>query len=195
MASRRRCITIQALIAVGAASLLAACGAAKQEEQAPTWQQLRAGLKGSPPALAIQHARMGKVLGGGRKGFDAALASLRGHPVVVNAWASWCGPCRYEFPLLGQASLELGRRVGFLGVATRDSRGTAQGFLERNPVGYPSWADSSGEIARSIGVGPGLPVTVIYDEAGKRSFIHQGPYSTRADLERDIDRYGFGKER
>lgn len=184
-----------AVIALAAAALLGGCGAQADDSKAPTWNELRRGLAGSPPELAAQHARMGEVLDGGREDFESSLRSLRGRPVVVNAWASWCGPCRYEFPLLGRASLDMGREVGFLGVATRDAPEAAKRFLRRNPVGYPSWADRDGAIARSIGVGQGLPVTVFYDRNGRRSYIHQGPYSSIEDLERDISRYGYGKQR
>jgi peroxiredoxin len=92
--------------------------------------------------------------------------------------------------MLGQASLKLGRSVGFMGIATRDDPAAAQRFLDGHPVGYPSWSDSSGSLAESVGVAAGLPTTVIYDRSGKRSYIHQGPYESSAALEADIERYG-----
>lgn len=172
---------------------LPACGEPAQSASQPTFGQLERGLAGAPANLAALHSQMGKVLPGGKDAFSKALASVRGTPAVVNVWASWCGPCRYEFPVFGQASLDLGKRVAFLGIASRDVPAASQRFLDSHPVGYPSWADSDGTLGRSLGIAAGMPATVIYDRSGRRAFIHQGPYSTVADLERDIARYGNGK--
>ena len=182
--------TLAAALLVASALGTAGCGAKETQSVGPSSAQLQSGLQGSPPALHAQQAKMGKILTTGRTGFNQALASLKGFPVVVNAWASWCGPCRYEFPLLGQASLQLGKTTGFLGVNTRDDKRPAQKFLDAHHVGYPSWSDADGSIASSIGVASGLPVTVIFDVSGKRSYIHQGPYSTLQALADDVKRYG-----
>ena len=166
------------------------CGSTESGVTPTTYPQLRESLVGSPPALAATHLLMGKVITSPEPSFTKTLKSLRGYPIVVNTWASWCGPCRYEFPIFGQASLKLGKRVGFLGIATRDPASDAREFLAGHPVGYPSWSDPDGELAASAGVGAGLPVTTIYDRNGRRSYIHQGPYRTVAALEADIARYG-----
>src|ERR671936_853689 len=71
------------------------------------------------------------LLGGGAAAFRARLRGLRGHPVVVNKWASWCGPCRSEFPYFQRLGVELGRRVAFLGVDGNDNDSDSRRFLRR----------------------------------------------------------------
>ena len=97
----------------------------------------------------------------------ARLSQLRGIPVVVNVWASWCVPCRTEFPLFQVASARLGRRVAFLAVDTLDSAGDARAFLTRFPVSYPSYEDPSGALARFLSPAEGVPITVFIDRAGR----------------------------
>ena len=184
---------LKPMIAIALLSAAVGCGAANTAAKQPTYAELRAGLSGSPPALSQLHSRMGKVETDGKAAFNTQLEALRGYPAVVNVWASWCGPCRYEFPVFGEASLKLGSRVGFLGVSSKDSVQSAQAFLTKHPVGYPSWNDSDGAISQSIGVAAGLPATVFFNKAGKRTYIHQGPYASVADLERDVAQYGSEK--
>ena len=87
--------------------------------------ELHAKLDGAPPALAAVHAQANDLLPGARKSLQARVPPLRGHPVVVNVWAAWCGPCRVELPVVQRASLDWGKRVAFLGVDLRDNRGAA----------------------------------------------------------------------
>ena len=94
--------------------------------------QLHAKLDGAPPALAALHAQANDLLPGARKSLQARVRALRGHPVVVNVWAAWCGPCRVELPVVQSASLDWGKRVAFLGVDLRDNRGSAKKLLSRS---------------------------------------------------------------
>lgn len=97
--------------------------------------------------------------------FAGILVGLRGRPVVVNLWASWCGPCRVEAPLLQEAAEEYGDRVTFLGVASRDEPDGAARFLERYGISYPNVFDDSGEVRRALGL-RGFPTTYIFDAEG-----------------------------
>jgi cytochrome c biogenesis protein CcmG/thiol:disulfide interchange protein DsbE len=112
---------------------------------------------------------------------------------VVNIWASWCGPCRFEFPTLQKASAAYGKQVAFLGVNSQDSDAGAETFLEEAPVPYPSFSDGE-EIADSIGAGHGLPDTAYYDRSGKLCYLKQGPYSEHAELAADVQRFALREE-
>jgi thiol-disulfide isomerase/thioredoxin len=148
-----------------------------------------ASLAGAPAPLASLYGQGCALVGGGPTAFKARLAGLRGHPVVVNQWASWCGPCRAEFPHFQKASLALGKRVAFLGVDSMDNDGDAAAFLKRYPIAYPSYKDGDGKVAQVFnGVGP-LPKTVFYDARGKLQYVHVGQYRDAAALRRDISRY------
>lgn len=98
--------------------------------------------------------------------FEAIIVGLRGKPVVVNVWASWCGPCRVEAPLLQKASGHFGERVAFLGVDARDSEGDARDFLRRYGVAYPNVVDADDEIVGRLGL-RGFPTTYIFDRSGR----------------------------
>jgi cytochrome c biogenesis protein CcmG, thiol:disulfide interchange protein DsbE len=149
----------------------------------------RARLQGSPAALASLHAQSSELLGGGRRAFDRRLEQLEGRPVVINKWASWCGPCRFEFPFFQQQALARGREVAFLGVNASDNRGAAKAFLREYPVPYPSYVDPDERIARSIDAPANYPVTVFIDATGKTASVHQGGYRSEAALAADIERY------
>src|SRR5688500_1397600 len=82
-------------------------------------EQATAPLEGAPPELAAIREQGNQVIDGGLDAYEARLAELSaaGIPVVVNKWASWCGPCRLEFPFFQKQAAERGGEVAFLGVA------------------------------------------------------------------------------
>lgn len=95
-----------------------------------------------------------------------SLESLRGNPVVVNFWATWCVPCAEEHAVLVDAARDLGSGVHFLGVVYEDDEKRAADFLaQRGGKPYPSLLDADGRTAISYGVF-GVPETYFIDRAG-----------------------------
>jgi cytochrome c biogenesis protein CcmG/thiol:disulfide interchange protein DsbE len=177
-----------AALAVGAV-IVSGAGTTKTRSAAPSTTSIAAAFKGSPAVLASLHGQAGRLLSGGPAAFRARLAALRGYPVVVNKWASWCGPCQSEFPAYQRASVKYGREVAFIGIDGKDNSAAAAAFLRRFPVSYPSYVDPSESIARTIQAAVYYPQTVYIDRQGKQVFDHAGPYETAAALEQDIQRY------
>jgi cytochrome c biogenesis protein CcmG/thiol:disulfide interchange protein DsbE len=182
---------LAALLAVGLIDLAGSSSSPGPGSAKLTPTQVRARLAGSPKPLAELHAQAGELLPGGSPALHARLASLRGQPVVINKWASWCEPCRAEFAAFQHASLAQGRAVAFIGIDSGDSsRGDAIAFLRSHPVGYPSYYDQSGQLGAALTDSTFTPVTVFYDRHGSQ-FIHQGPYLSTAKLEQDVRRYAL----
>jgi cytochrome c biogenesis protein CcmG, thiol:disulfide interchange protein DsbE len=127
--------------------------------------------------------------GGGVKAFEKKIDSERGTPVVVNKWASWCGPCRLEFPLFRKQAEERKGKIVFIGVNSNDNRGDAEDFLKEEPVPFKHFEDPQLEIAASFNAVQAFPSTAFYGSNGKLEFVHQGPYTTEKQLAEDIDRY------
>lgn len=181
------------LVLVVAALAIAGCGSSQEGGdyggQHPDYGKA---LAGSPPALAALHRQGDDLLSGGKDAFEARLAALHGYPAVVNVWASWCGPCRFEFPRLQQAAASYGKRVAFLGVDSEDSDDAASTFLEEAPVPYPSYTDPNKDIADSLGASLGFPDTAFYNRDGKLVYLKQGPYSNAEELHADIEHYALG---
>lgn len=117
--------------------------------------------------------------------FDALLSELQGTPVLVNVWASWCGPCEQEAPHLAAAHAEYGDRVQFVGVDILDERASARRFMREYGWTYPSVYDVSGSIRDGLGL-LGQPVTLFYDASGELVETWTGPIdeeSLRENLE------------
>ena len=122
----------------------------------PSAAAVQAELAGSPPPLAAVHAQASQLLEG-EPALAARIRSLRGYPIVVNAWGSWCAPCRAEFGLLATAAAEYGRRVAFLGADVNDATADAQAFLSQHPVSYPSYQMNADQLTGSSRRGCSAP--------------------------------------
>jgi cytochrome c biogenesis protein CcmG/thiol:disulfide interchange protein DsbE len=110
--------------------------------------------------------------------FKSLLAQLHGTPVVVNVWASWCGPCIKEAPELAEASGAHRGRVQFIGVDIQDHGPAATAFIERFGWSYPSVSDPSAAIRDGLGL-IGQPNTIFYDRTGKRVHVVSGPVTAQ----------------
>jgi cytochrome c biogenesis protein CcmG, thiol:disulfide interchange protein DsbE len=143
----------------------------------------------APPPLRGVYAQGGELLSGGLPAFRARLAELRGYPVVVNKWASWCAPCREELPYFRRQVRARGDRVAFLGANTNDTPQAARRSLAEVPIPFPSYEDPEGEIARFIEGAIAFPATSFYDRRGRLATVKQGVYRSERDLVADIERY------
>lgn len=128
-------------------------------------------LSGRLPTLS------GETLSGGP--VDPALWA--GKTLLINVWASWCGPCRREQPALEALWRRLAPRedIQFVGVDHRDGRAPAEQWIDRYGVTYPSIYDPDGKIAERLGV-PFVPATILVDRRGQLRYRLVG--EQRADF-------------
>jgi thiol-disulfide isomerase/thioredoxin len=105
---------------------------------------------------------------------DLSLSDLKGQVVLINFWASWCGPCRQEMPVLEQLYKKY-KGAGFtlLGVNVEPKSADAEGFLKSTPVSFPILFDTDSKVSKLYEVS-GMPSTVILDRAGKVRYVHHG---------------------
>ncbi len=112
-------------------------------------------------------------LDGNRK---VELRDFKGKPIVINFWASWCGPCREEMPLLEKTwNNYKDKGVVFLGINVLDEEKNAKEFLRSFGISYPNLRDSSGDVADSYSV-VALPVTLFIDKEGKIIIRNYGAF-------------------
>ena len=123
------------------------------------------GLAGQPaPDFALKSS----------SGQNLRLSEYRGDVVMINFWATWCGPCRQEMPLLDELYSRY-QRVGFnlLGVNIDDDSSRAMDMIDELGVSFPVLFDSSKEVSRLYRV-DAMPVTIIVDREGNVRHVHQG---------------------
>lgn len=115
-----------------------------------------------------------------------ALEDMRGKPVLVNFWASWCVPCEAEAEYLEAAYADYGDEVAFLGVNVKDARSDAIEFVDRYDVSYPQVRDESLDWYESFGL-TGQPETFLIDAEGEIVEHVTGEFTSAADLYRVLD--------
>jgi cytochrome c biogenesis protein CcmG/thiol:disulfide interchange protein DsbE len=186
-ATRCTALIVGALLALS----VAGCGSSPGGDYGGRHPDYERALAGSPAPLAALHSQADQLLSGGTDAYEKRIAALKGFPIVANVWASWCGPCRFEFPTLQKLAARYGKRVAFLGVNSQDSYDAAKAFLAEAPVPYPSYVDPDKGLIESLGGLGGLPDTAFYDRGGKLLFLKQGAYADSSELEADVRRYAL----
>lgn len=175
-----------------AALALAACDTDDGPDAgAATTPDYSEAVESAPPALADLYGQGGVLLDGGLDAFEEQLAALEGTPVVVNKWASWCGPCRAEFPHFQQQAAEHAGEVAFLGVNSDDNDEAARTFLRDNPIPYPSISDPDEVVAQAMDAALEFPATTFYDRKGEIVHVWRGVYADEADLAADVQKYAL----
>jgi thiol-disulfide isomerase/thioredoxin len=175
------------LLAVSTALLIALAGCGADDPQSTPADPAK--FEDAPAPIAALNDQASELLDGGTDAFKARLDDLKGHPVVVNKWASWCAPCRQEFPYFQRQSGQRAKKVAFVGVNSNDNDADARNFLEEYPVPYPSYKDPSLDVAEVFKGQIAFPTTAFYDSKGELAYVKQGGYASEDDLAADIERY------
>lgn len=130
--------------------------------------EIRSPLIGkAAPTFALREVGTGRTVD---------ISEFKGKPVIINFWATWCGPCWEEHPLLVANARMLQPNVQFLGVVFQDEETKILNFLEQRGSGYPTLVDDKGKTAIAYGVG-GVPETFFLDSSGVIVSKHNGPLS------------------
>ncbi len=121
----------------------------------------------APPAEVKVGGQLPDVLMSGLNGPDRRLSSYRGRPLVINVWASWCGPCRAETASLERlAWLDLPERFAVIGISTDDYRENAQRWLRASNATLSHFIDRQLELESLLGASH-IPLTVLVDASGR----------------------------
>ena len=107
-------------------------------------------------------------------GQSATLAELRGRPVVINFWASWCPPCKVEAPVFERGYQRYKDRVNFVGINIWDNEAEAQKFLQSFALSYPNGPNPKGDIPIEYGL-TGIPETYFVNKDGVLTHRWIGP--------------------
>ena len=114
-------------------------------------------------------------------GGSGSLDAYRGDWVLVNVWASWCGPCKDESPELQRFFARHRTEITVLGVDTRDLTGDGRAFVAEHDLRYPQLRDGDGDYARELGT-TGVPESFLVDPAGKLAAHLPGPFRDEGEI-------------
>ena len=119
------------------------------------------------------------------------MSALRGTPMLVNLWGSWCGPCQKETPSLQRAHARLGDRVQFLGVDTEDQADSALDFAAhvKPPMRYPSVLDDNKTVLLSVHGPSAVPMSLFVDASGHIVHVSIQAYDSVGAVLSDVQRY------
>lgn len=117
------------------------------------------------------------------------LRKLGGRPLVLNFWASWCGPCRVELPLLARAHREYGDAVNFVGIDVQDASAEAWKVLTATGVDYAQLEDPRGVTRGAFQWNGGLPITVFVDAQGRMVATERTSFRTYSEVTAALSRH------
>ncbi len=138
--------------------------------------------------LAANVERAGAVIDGD---IERTLNALKGVPVVVKQWASWCPQCDQEFPYFQELAGTYKTKVAFVGLNARDSRADAEAYSAEKALKFPSIYDSDGAQSLAVGAGRSWPTTVFFDAKGNRTAVRPGAFASLEELDDYIRRYAL----
>ena len=119
---------------------------------------------------------VGSVRFAAADGTSTTISSFKGTPLVVNLWATYCGPCVKEMPAIDSVATALAGQVQIIGVNVFDSPQDAAAFARERNVSYPQFTDPDGNLSTALNV-TGLPATAFFDADGTLLEVHSGPYT------------------
>lgn len=155
-------ITIAIVLSLGLVTLLT-LGLVREPERLKLDHRFTSGERVVPPDFTLPIFANGGRLG--PEGTPVTLSKLRGKPVVVNFWASWCAPCHDEAPILQDLNRRFGDKVVFLTVNSEDGPDEARAFLRRYKATFPVVRTGQDTIRRSYGTNQ-MPETFVIDPDG-----------------------------
>jgi cytochrome c biogenesis protein CcmG/thiol:disulfide interchange protein DsbE len=120
--------------------------------------------------------------------FPAVLESARPRPVMVDFWASWCEPCRFEMPFITRLRTKYLGRIEFIGVNYQDAREPAEEFIREFKLNFPTYRDPDGKIGEGQGGIAGMPTAIFYDREGREVVRRTGAFPSEAKMEEALRR-------
>jgi thiol-disulfide isomerase/thioredoxin len=154
---------------------VAACGAGDDADTADADTSLAGGVDATDELLSMELEAF--------DGTTMRLADLRGQPVVVNFFASWCAPCVREMPEIESVKRQLGDAVMFVGVNVMDDADRADALVADTGVTWRLVRDADGAALRAAGA-PTMPITLVLDSEGTIVDAHSGGITDKELLER-----------
>ena len=121
------------------------------------------------------------------EGQTVTLSDLRGSPVMLNFWATWCGPCRHEMPFIQQIYEEwLDKGLVLLTINLRETPAKVEEFMQSNGLSFPALLDRDGSVSLEYNVS-GIPTTFFIDKDGIIQEKRIGSFSSAAEIEDYLD--------
>jgi thiol-disulfide isomerase/thioredoxin len=189
---RPRIVTALAMVVLAAVSVvLTGCSASQGGTARSTKPAGSVDVVGVTTYAAAERRAVPAVAGQSLDGRSLSLDGLaRGKIVVLNVWASWCGPCREESPMLAAAAKSLeAKGVLFLGIDEQDQAAAARAFASSTGMAYPSFVDKDGSLLRKLTMLPqmGIPSTLVLDRRARVAARVIGPI-TLSEVTQVIDK-------